>query len=254
MRFFFLFAAWVTPAVIAGSLGWSGIWGVGSAFGDYLIPVPVAGGALHVPSFIVLCVIVFAVRRDSSTTRSLLPALAFAVAAAALAAMLDFDRLNSWLFTDYQLHGSPFRFEKNPLLLFITTDAGWTGVYALVSGRSSPARAWTLVPLAAIAVIVVSALAYSAGGPKFKAGGAVPVQGRGNEMRMVYTSSAYDEDAFLAWLAGGPMVAPWESPNSEHVALVFTNSLQMLKWGDYSQIDDKHTVATVCLYGRTVPP
>ena len=45
--------AWVTPALMAGALGWSGIWGSGSAFGDYLIPVPVAGGALHVPSFAV---------------------------------------------------------------------------------------------------------------------------------------------------------------------------------------------------------
>ena len=247
-RFFFLFAAWATPAVIAGALGWSGIWGAGSAFGDYLIPVPVAGGVLHFPSFVVLSIVIFAVRRDGTTTRSLLPALAFAVAAGALAAMLDFDRLNGWLFTDYEPHGSPFRLEKNPLLLFITTDACWAGVYALASRRSSPVATWALVPLAAIVVIVVSALAYSAGGPKFKTGGAVPVQGRGNEMRIVFTSSTYDEGAFLAWLADGPMVAPWDSPNSEHVAVVFTNSLQTLKWRDYSQIEGNQTVATICLY------
>ena len=35
MRFGILILAWVTPAIIAGMLGWKGI--SGSAFGDYLI-------------------------------------------------------------------------------------------------------------------------------------------------------------------------------------------------------------------------
>jgi hypothetical protein len=39
--------AWVLPAAIAGALGWSGIWGSTSAFTDYLLPLPVAGGFLH---------------------------------------------------------------------------------------------------------------------------------------------------------------------------------------------------------------
>lgn len=36
--------AWIVPAAIAGALGWKGIWGSGSAFADYLIPIPVSGG------------------------------------------------------------------------------------------------------------------------------------------------------------------------------------------------------------------
>ena len=44
--------AWPLPAVLAGALGWQGVWGSGSALVDYLIPLPVAGGALHVPSFL----------------------------------------------------------------------------------------------------------------------------------------------------------------------------------------------------------
>lgn len=44
--------AWPLPALIAGALGWEGVWGSGSALVDYLIPIPVAGGSLHVPSFL----------------------------------------------------------------------------------------------------------------------------------------------------------------------------------------------------------
>src|SRR5262245_4267905 len=42
MRFFlWLLLAWPTPALIAGALGWKGVWGSGSALADYLIPIPV---------------------------------------------------------------------------------------------------------------------------------------------------------------------------------------------------------------------
>ena len=37
MLAFFLVLAWITPAFIAGMLGWSGIWGAGSALVEYLI-------------------------------------------------------------------------------------------------------------------------------------------------------------------------------------------------------------------------
>lgn len=247
-RIIILIAAWITPAIIAGLLGWSDVWGAGSAFVDYLIPIPVAGGVFHVPSFIVLAIIVFAIGSDGSTVRSLLPAVAFAVAAGALALMLDYERLNGWLFTDYEPYGSPFRFDRNPFLLFIVTDACWAGIYALVAGRSSPALYWALVPLAVGFVIAASVLQYSTAGPTFKLGGPVPVEGRGNEIRLVYTSSPYDEAAFLDWLAKGPVGVPWETPNAEHTAVVFTNSLQMLKWGEYSKIKGEQTIATICLY------
>jgi len=47
--------AWMAPPLVAGALGWRGVWGSGSALVDYMIPVPVAGGVLHVPSFAVRC-------------------------------------------------------------------------------------------------------------------------------------------------------------------------------------------------------
>ena len=130
MHILVLVLAWLTPALIAEMLGWRGVWGGGGAFGDYIIPIPVAGGAMHVPSFVVLAVVVFANRRRTEAGRSFLPLFAFCIAAAGLAAMLDFDRLNSWLFTDYEPSGSPFRFDSNPFFLFVTTDALWAGIYS----------------------------------------------------------------------------------------------------------------------------
>ncbi len=48
-------------ALAADALGWRGVWGSGPALVDYLIPITVAGGALHVPSFVVMLVLVLVV-------------------------------------------------------------------------------------------------------------------------------------------------------------------------------------------------
>jgi hypothetical protein len=66
---------------------------------------------------------------------------------------------------------------------------------------------------------------------------------------MVYTSAAYQEGSFLTWLEQIPYFAlPWENVNAEHVAVIFTNSKQMIEWGQFDQIDGASTVATVCLF------
>ena len=97
--------------MIAGILGWPGIWGTGSALVEYLIPVPVAGGFLHVPSFVVATGIILISRRSTGQAIRYLPVLAFSTLAVALSLMLEFDRLHAWLFTDYQPPGSPFRLD-----------------------------------------------------------------------------------------------------------------------------------------------
>src|SRR5262245_6062241 len=84
--------AWLAPAAIAGGLGWKGIWGSGSAFVDYIIPIPVAGGVLHVPSFAVTSVIVFTQpwRILGGYARGIL----LAGALIGVATLLDLDRLH----------------------------------------------------------------------------------------------------------------------------------------------------------------
>ncbi len=258
MRFIILILAWVTPAVIAGILGWKGIWGAGSAFIEYLIPIPVAGGVFHVPSFLaVISVVIYGKNLPASISRYL-PVLAFAVFLVAQTLQLDFDRINAWLFTDYNPSLSPFKFNGNPLYLFIATDAIWIGVYALLRGYTASLRTWLLLVLVPVAVIGVQAVIYKAGGPSFKIGGSSSVgKVRGNELFLVYTSSSYDEKAFLEWMEAkgkGYFTRPWDSSNYEHAAIIFTNSMQLLKWRKFDAVDNNNTVATICLYeeNRTI--
>lgn len=249
MHFVILILAWVTPAAIAGMLGWSGIWGSGSAFGEYLIPIPVAGGVFHVPSFAIAAGVILASRNSIGPLSRYLPVLAFSMLALALSLMLEFDRLNAWLFTDYKPSGSPFRLDGNPLLLFVATDAFWVGTYALMRGFSSPAKTWYVMPLVPLAVIGFSAVHYQTSGPVFKLGGSTYTTSRGQQIITVYTSSSYDEEAFVKWIEEDRQLSlPWFNVNSEHVAVFFTNSMQSIKWGRFDQVESESTVATICLY------
>lgn len=249
MRIVILILAWITPAAIAGALGWSGIWGSGSAFFEYLIPIPVAGGVLHVPSFVVAAAIILSGRHLAGPVSRYLPLLAFGMFVAVLSLAIDFHRLNSWLFTDYEPYGSPFRLGGNPLYLFIATDAFWVGVFALVVGYSAPLRYWLALPLVPVAVVGLGAIIYQFGGPVFEIGGSTRGPARGDELRMVYTSASYDEDVFRDWFEQlGDFARPWTNPNAEHVAVIFTNSMQSIKWGQFDDIDSNSIVATFCLY------
>lgn len=249
MRFVILILAWISPALIAGALGWSGIWGTGSAAVEFLIPIPVAGGALHVPSFLIAAGIILTSRDWTGPLVRYLPVIAFGVLIAALSLMLELDRLDAWLFTDYSPSGSPVRLRGNPLLLFIATDAFWAGSYAAMRGFAPPARSWIVLPLIPLAIIGSSALTYWTSGPVFEIGGSSYGRSRGEEIEMVYTSAAYDENLFVDWLSRDSSFArPWLNPNAEHVAIYFTNSMQAIEWRQFDQIDSGSTVATICLY------
>ena len=200
MHYVVLVLAWITPAAIAGALGWSGVWGAGSAFGDYLIPIPVAGGVFHVPSFVVAAGVILSSRNSTGHLARYLPVLAFSVLAAAVSLMLDFDRLNAWMFTNYEPSGSPVRFDENPLLLFIATDAFWVGAYALMSGYASPARSWFVLPLMPAAAVAISAFNYQTSGPVFEPGGRTYTRVRGEEIVTVFTSASYDAESFMNWI------------------------------------------------------
>ena len=66
---------------------------------------------------------------------------------------------------------------------------------------------------------------------------------------MAYTSASYDEALFRNWLdEPGYFGRPWQSPNSEQVAIVLTNSMQAIKWGRFDEVDSDTTVGTFCLH------
>lgn len=243
-----LLAAWLTPALIAGALGWSGIWGTGSALVEFLLPLPVAGGVLHVPSF-VLAVAVIARTRSRPAGRRVVALAAFAVCAAAAALALDADRLVASLVSDYSPAGSLLRFDANALLLFVGSDAFWVGTWALAAVDVVPLRHWIVVPAAAGAVLAVRTFGLVSGEPRFIAGGTFPGPERGEEVALVYTTAGYAEERLLGWLAGsGGVTPPAQNPNAEHLAVFFSSSRDLVERRSLDLLDSARTVATVCLY------
>ena len=95
------------------------MWGSGSALVDYLIPIPVAGGALHVPSFVLLMVLVVLGPQLSAKAAGRARALA-------LGALLTGGVL--------LLPPPEWRLSENPLGLFLAVDA----LVALLSLLGAP--------------------------------------------------------------------------------------------------------------------
>lgn len=237
---------WLTPALVAGALGWSSVWGSGSALFDYLFPLPITGGILHVPSFLVFLGLFIALQRDSSWFRWLAP-VAAAIATCAIALQLDFVRLNDWLFTDYDPTGSPLHFGRNPQLLFITTDALWLCVVALRQ-KARPLWLWVGPLLVPFVVIAGFAMTYTMAGPIFEKSVSRLGTVRGDEMHLVYTDQAFDSSLFGEWLQNGGGDPPWTTPNAEHSAFYFLNSRQQVAMGNFDAINSEATVGTLCWF------
>nr|WP_320014874.1 hypothetical protein [uncultured Desulfobacter sp.] len=249
MRLIILTLAWVTPAMIAEILGWKGIWGSGSAFGDALIPIPVAGGCLHVVSFCLSAAIVYREHRLPNSIQSIMPIIAGALFMGMIALQIDYDRLNAYLFSDYQPYGSPVRLDSNLLYLFITTDAFWVWLYTLFQGRRPPAKLWAVIPIVPVCVICLFVVQHRISGPKFEIGGSFRGKQRGQEIKLIYTSAKFDKEVLLTWFESKSYLArPWQSPNSEQNAVIFTTSMQAIKWRNLDLITPQNTIATICLY------
>jgi dihydrofolate reductase len=142
--------AWVTPAAIAGALGWKGIWGSSGAFADYLIPFPVAGGVLHLPSFIVVS-LVLATQPWAGRLGGCVRGLLLAGAGVGIATLLDLNKLQLAATTD--MLGGRF-WQEQPIGLFILTDCVIAQLFVGVFGGRSPqgSKEW-LVSLIAVLVI-----------------------------------------------------------------------------------------------------
>jgi hypothetical protein len=135
--------AWVLPPLIAGALGWRGVWGSGSALVDYLIPIPVAGGALHVPSFVLLLVLVSWGPQLSAKAAG--RARALALGAALTGAVL-------------LMPPPEWRPSDNPLGLFMVVDASVALLSLLGARRETGLRFEAGAVLALLAVPALGAM------------------------------------------------------------------------------------------------
>lgn len=252
-----LLIAWSLPAVIAGALGWRGIWGSGSAFTEFLIPLPVAGGALHVPSFAVATVAVLLLPRLGDAGAARVRALLAGLALAGLLFLLNLQPILVALKTGTPL---PLRlWDANPLGLFLLSDA----LLALLFTAAVP-RPWLKADLAALLLLLLPAVMpfrmVMDGVDKqtqvkaFAAGQSGRGALRGDELLMVHTTldpSAPDFRARAeAWAAlPASMAHPRFHVSAETTALLFTRDAEAAR-----RLDRAQAAATLCLYEDDTPP
>lgn len=246
--------AWPLPALIAGALGWSGVWGSGSALADYLIPVPVAGGALHVPSFVVAGVIMLLFPDFSPAAAARLRALLIGAMLAGGLWLLNLHDL--WLAQQIGTKFSGSLWQQNPLGLFLLCDAALALLFTAGAEQRPRLR---LDVLTLILLLLPSALPLSMAKPRasadppFKAGMSLHGDARGDEFLMVFTRLDTDAPDFRkqaeAWAEEpAAMAHPRFHVSAEDTAVLFTRSREAAQ-----RLNRDQVVATLCLYEDGAP-
>ncbi len=251
--------AWPLPALIAGALGWSSVWGSGSALTDYLIPIPVAGGVLHVPGFVLGAAAILVLPNLSPAGASRLRALILGVAIAGVLWLLNLDQL----FRALQ-NGEPFtrlQWQQNPLGLFFVCDA----LLALLFTAAAPQRPrLRFEVLTLLLLLLPSLMPLQMAMPRaktkeekqlqFTAGAGDRDRVRGNEWLMVVTPMDMNAADFrqraLQWVEKpGSMAHPRFHVSAEDLALLFTADREAIR-----RFDGSKARLTLCLYEDGTPP
>jgi hypothetical protein len=248
-RFFlWLVLAWPTPALIAGALGWKGVWGSGSALGDYLIPIPVAGGVLHTMTFIGVSVLLLSQKAWPAPLQGLARGALLGLSLCGLALLLDLTAIVQAATSDAVLHRLPW--QQNPVGLFLLTDSLIAQLFVGAYEGRSPAsgRDWGLSLAAAILLPVLASAALVTQDPRY--GKAFIYHGsrggpeRNDEEVFVYSTMPIASPSFRAQAEAE--VAQWHparNMNTEDTAVHFFTSLQAAR-----QQDTKQAALTYCMY------
>lgn len=242
--------AWPLPALIAGGLGWSGVWGSGSALVDYLIPIPVAGGLFHMPSFVLGAVAVSMLPSLEYVGASRLRALLLGVAIAGLLWLLKLNAILLAIQTDSHL--SHNLWQENPVGLFLLCDA----LLALTFSLWAPQRPLLRLDLPTLLLVLLPcalplAMAWprSAAEEPFVHGASRYGAMRGDETNMVFTRLPVNSSDFRTraetWVAP---LHPSLNVNIEDAAFMFTRSLDAVR-----NFDESKVRATFCMYEDGTP-
>lgn len=236
-RFAWLVIAWTAPALAAGVLGWSGIWGSGGALVDYLIPIPVAGGVLHLPSFIVTTALVWPMRAGSARIAGAGSApWLLGAAAVGLLMMLDTERLLRAI-----VSGALFlpSLRPNAFALFLFSDT--LLAYLFIHGRVRPARPRQVMFLPGIYLLAM--IVWIALLPSVLPGATRDGPADGDEIHTAFTTHSDHERLHDDAYTYAKPFLPQYDVNVEDLAIVFTNN-----YFKAEMVDTSDPVATLCLY------
>lgn len=240
---------WILPALVAGALDWPGIWGGGSAFSDLIVPAPITGGIVHVPSFIIALALVKAYPTFTQQSAAVARAVLMSALVVGLLQLVDLERLVEAMTTD--VSGRAFRLQHSYVGLCMTSDA----IVALswIMRRPLEKQGWLMTSL----VILVPAATYigsDAAGlnrlkEPFQFGRPGFTETRGDGILWIYTRLPTDDPAFRE--QAGRYVEqhrPGDDINYDDVAVHFTDSLDAAR-------DHRNTtaLATLCLYEDGTP-
>jgi len=245
-----LLIAWPLPALLAGALGWSSVWGGGSAFVDYIIPAPISGGVLHVPSFVLCSFIVRNMSSASTLAADRMRALLLGFALAGVLLLLRLDALWLAFKTDSTLPGGVW--QSDPLGLFLLSDAVVAGLLTLGIARDHRLRfdAVSLLLLVLPASVPVGmALKYSPAEHDFLPGDYRQGANRADEINLVFTNLDVNAPDFRRraqdWVGHRH---PRFSVNSDDAAFLFTRDFDAAR-----RFDTSKGLLTLCLYEDDTP-
>lgn len=241
---------WVLPALLAGAFGWSGIWGGGSAFADLILPVPITGGILHVPTFVIALALVKAYPTFDDRSAAIARAALMAALLLGVLQLIDLDRLVQALTTDRQ--GRAFRLQRNYIGLCMASDA--LVALSWVLRRPLPRQGWllttTIILVPAIFFVMSDYSGLGRSGDPFQYGRQGYGVARGDGELWVYARMRPDDAEFRdSALAFVDQYGPGQRSDTDDLAVYFTDSLQTAK------NDPKGAVfRTLCLYEDGTPP
>ena len=245
----FAILMWVLPALIAGALGWPGIWGGGTAFSDLIIPAPITGGIFHVPSFVVALAIVKAYPTFTEQSAAVARAVLMSAVVLGLLQLIDLGRLVEVITTD--VGGRLFRMEHSYIGLCMASDAIVALSWVMRRPLEKPAPVMTSLFIIVPAALYVGSDAAGLDRLKepFQFGRPGYTETRGDGELWIYTRLQPDDPEFREQaLSYVDEYRPDDDVNVDDVAVYFTDSLQAAK-----NHKESPALATLCLYEDGTP-
>ncbi len=224
--------------------------GGGSAFSDLIVPAPITGGILHVPSMVVALALLNTYRKSPDATAAVLRTVLLSATLVGVLMLINLERLFLALTTD--MEASAFRMHKNYMGLFIASDAFVAWAWTQFDRRGDLDRARVLGVLAAPAIgyIIFALSGNDRVGADFLHGRMAYQPERGDAIYWIYTRhESLTEEQRLQALEFMSMQHPNQNPNYQDLALYFTTSLHDAK----EHAPDAVPLFSACLYEDQTP-